>query len=125
MTPKTLRRPRPDPQAQALGVSDELDAPPHLAPATKEWWRRIAKSYDLEPHHLAILTAAGEAWDRLQQARQSIENDGAIYKDRFGQPRKSPAVDIERDSRMAFARLIRELGLDANDPDETRPPRRP
>ena len=48
--------------------------------------------------------------------------DGLTYLDRFGVPRGAAEVAIERDSRLAFARLIRELDLDqAGDPD--RPPR--
>ena len=38
-------------------------------------------------------------------------------------PRSRPEIAIERDSRVAFARLIRELDLDTNSPAESsRPP---
>jgi hypothetical protein len=75
----------------------------------------------LESHHLRLLVLAGEAWDRGQQARAAIAEHGPVYTDRFGQPTVRPEISIERDSRIAFARLLRELALDVSVPD-SRPP---
>src|SRR3954447_1015673 len=44
------------------------------------------------------------------------------YLDRFKQPRGRPEIAIERDSRLRFARLLRELALDVSDPDDFRSP---
>lgn len=88
-------------------------APAHLADGTRAWWRSAVETYELAPHHERLLTLAGEAWDRAQQAREVIEREGPYYADRFGQPRAHPALAVERDSRLAFARLVRELDLDA------------
>ena len=41
---------------------------------------------------------------------------GTTFIDRFGQPRARPEIAIERDSTIAFARLTRELDLDAGSP---------
>lgn len=68
--------------------------------------------YELEPQHLRLLRLACEAWDRAEQARKVLRRRGLTYRDRFDQPRARPEVAIERDSRMAFARLLRELDLD-------------
>jgi hypothetical protein len=54
-----------------------------------------------------------EARDRQQQAREAVAEYGAVYEDRFGQPRARPEVGMERDCRLAFARLLRELNLDS------------
>lgn len=79
--------------------------------------------YELEDHHIRLLTLAGEAWDRGQQARTAIERHGLTYLDRFGAPRKRPEVSVEAESRIAFARLLRELDLDVDAPTpEVRPP---
>lgn len=96
-------------------------APRHLRPATKRWWRDVLDEYDLEAHDIRLLTLAGEAWDRGQQAREIVDRDGMTFTDRFGQPKARPEVAIERDSRIGFARLLRELSLDIGEPD-SRPP---
>jgi len=101
---------------------DDLSPPSHLAKATQRWWLEVTKTYDLGSHHVKLLTLAAEAWDRAQQARKAIAADGAYSPDRFGQPRAHPALAVERDSRLAFARLIRELNLDDDHAPDSRPP---
>lgn len=101
-------------------------APKHLKAATADWWESVCACYELEQHHLRLLTLAAESWDRCQQARESLAEHGVVYEDRFGQPRARPEVAIERDARTGFARLLRELSLDVEAPPEaSRPPRRP
>lgn len=100
-----------------------LAAPKHLSEDVATWWRQVNREFELEPHHLRLLTLAAEAWDRCQQARFVIAQNGLTYEDRFGAPRARPEVAVERDSRLAFARLLRELDLDAVPPPEAlRPP---
>jgi phage terminase small subunit len=70
-------------------------------------------AFELDEHHLRLLTLACEAWDRAVQSRELIARHGLTYQDRFGCPKARPEVAIERDSRIAFARLLREIGLDA------------
>jgi hypothetical protein len=70
-----------------------------------------------------LLTLAGESWDRGQQAREIVDRDGMTFDDRFGQPKPRPEIAIERDSRIGFARLLRELALDIDAPAEVRPRR--
>jgi phage terminase small subunit len=86
--------------------------------------RSVTTDFDLDPHHIQLLTLAAEAWDRGQQAREIIDSDGMTYTDRFGRPKPRPEVAIERDSRTSFARLLRELALDGVDgPEAPRAPR--
>ena len=97
-----------------------MKAPQHLAPGTRAWFSSVASTYVLEEHHLRLLQLAAEAWDRCQQAREAITRDGLIM---LTTGKAHPAVAIERDSRLAFARLIRELDLDAEPPASwSRPP---
>ena len=96
--------------------------PPHLTAATRRWWSGVVADFVLDPHHLRLLTLAGGAWDRGEQARKALAKNGLTFLDRFGQPRARPEVAIERDSRIAFARLLRELALDVGPPAEYRPP---
>jgi P27 family predicted phage terminase small subunit len=97
-------------------------APAHLQPATAAWWRSVQRDYVLEPHHQKLLTLAAESWDRCTQAREAIAKDGLTVSTKDGGVKAHPAVGIERDSRLAFARLIRELDLDVDTPVETRRP---
>lgn len=99
--------------------------PAHLRPETAAWWASVVADYVLDPHHVRLLTLAAEAWDRATQAREALAEHGITYEDRFGQPRSRPEVAIERDSRIAFARLLRELSLDLEPPSSPRPPTRP
>ena len=96
--------------------------PAHLKPATALWWAATEAAYTLEDHHLKLLTLAAEAWDRAGGARAAIEKHGCVFADRWRQPKARPEVKIENDSRIAFARLLRDLDLDAEPP---RDPRRP
>jgi phage terminase small subunit len=90
----------------------ELPAPPaHLTPETQAWWRAIVADYDLEPHHLKLLEAASDAWDRMIAARELLLAEGLISVSNNG-TKAHPCISIERDSRAAFARLVRELDLD-------------
>jgi P27 family predicted phage terminase small subunit len=98
-------------------------APAHLSEAMQTWWRQVMADYALEAHHLRLLEAAADAWDRMTQARDVLREEGLTVLGANG-VKKHPAADVERDSRLAFARLLRELDLDAEPPPE-RPQWRP
>jgi len=99
--------------------------PGHLSKQSKEWFSWVVSEFELEPHHIRLLTLAAEAWDRSQQARRRLRKHGLTFTDRFGAPRARPEIAIERDSRLAFARLLRELDLDIEPPGlPGRPPGR-
>jgi phage terminase small subunit len=107
-----------------LKARQKMPKPPkELRPETKRWWRGVVADYELEPHHLRLLTMAGGAWDRSQQAGEEIARSGAFVSDRYGCLKASPAIAVERDSKILFARLLRELALDVEPPpDSSRPP---
>lgn len=86
--------------------------PDHLSSTMHDWWNSATGKYQLDDHHLKLLQAACEAWDRMSEARQEVKASGLTYVDGKGQRRPNPAVNIERDARTAFARLVRDLGLD-------------
>jgi phage terminase small subunit len=87
-------------------------APNHLQPTTSEWWTAVVKEFDLAPHQLRILQVAAEAWDRKEEARKVLAREGLSYVDAKGMHRARPEVAVERDSRAAYLRAMRELALD-------------
>jgi hypothetical protein len=103
-------------------MTDKYKVPAHIRADTRRWIRGILEDFDLEPHHFRILVKTAEAWDRSEQAREALV-DGLTVVDRYGTPKAHPCVAIERDSRTAFFRGLRELALDIDAPSDT--PRAP
>jgi len=99
----------------------QIKAPKHLRAATRAWWSQVVRDFALEPHHELLLTAAAECLDRIAQAREAVEAEGLFPQNGRGR-RMHPAVLLERDQKILFARLLRELNLDASVPDAPRPP---
>jgi phage terminase small subunit len=94
--------------------------PTNLRPATRKWFKSVLEDFSLEGHHIRLLTLAAEAWDQAQTAREVLDRDGQTFTDRFGQPKERPEIGILNAARIAFARLIRELGLDVDTPEAPR-----
>ena len=100
----------------------EFKPPAHLTAEMRAWVAATAAEYDLEAHHIRLLILAAETYDQAERARKRLVKEGEYVEDRFGQLRQHPAVPVLRDARAAFARLVREIGLDDSDAS-TRPPR--
>ena len=84
-----------------------------LRGAGRALWREITTGYDLEPHHLTLLDAACSAAARMDAARSAIAEHGLTFVDDKGGIHPRPEVAIERDSRLALVRCLRELSLDS------------
>jgi P27 family predicted phage terminase small subunit len=116
MTKLALIHPAPDPKRPP-------SPPRYLRAATRRWFSTVVNLYTLEDHHIRLLTLACSAWDRAEQAREALAEHGLTCTDRYGTAKARPEVQIERDSRLAFARMLRELDLDADvTPEPSRPP---
>jgi len=96
-------------------------APAHLSKAARKWWSGVMADYLIEDHMIPTVTCAAQAFDRMEQARVILVKDGLTVDCRDGK-KTHPAVGIERDSRLAYLRAVRELCL-SDAPDETRVPR--
>ena len=92
------------------------DAPEHLSDASAIFWSKIAEAFVLEPHECVLLRLTCEAMDRAEAAREVLAEKGPVYLDRFECPHPRPEVAIERDSRLAVARLLKQLGIAAEPP---------
>jgi phage terminase small subunit len=66
-----------------------IEKPPkHLRPATKEWFSGVLAEYQLEPHHIRLLTLAAESWDRCCESREALAAHGLTFTDRIA-PRET------------------------------------
>jgi phage terminase small subunit len=97
-------------------------APNHLKPGTRRWWRDVLETWELEAHHLMLLTLAATAWDRAVEARAQIKAHGLGSPTAAGGMKLSPFVRVEESAMLTFARLLRELDLDVAPPAEARRP---
>ena len=93
-----------------------------LSVAMKTFYRQIVRKYRLEEHHKRLLFVACQAHSRMEQAQDILAADGLTGSDR-GAVRPHPCVQVEIQSRVAFMRAVRELGLQSDVPDDARPPR--
>jgi len=100
----------------------KIDIPQHLREETRNWYRTINEQFVLESHHRRLLQLACEAWDRGREARDILEKDGLTVTNKHGDVKPHAAIGIEQTSRIQFARLMRELNLDLQPPEESRMP---
>ena len=98
-------------------MTPKLPSPPrHLQPKTRKWWKSIILEYELDGSALKLLTLAAECWDRSEQCRGIVEKEGPVFIGADGSPRKHPAINIELDAKINFARLVKQLGLPSEEP---------
>jgi P27 family predicted phage terminase small subunit len=121
-----LRAPPRDQPAKKSGrcravTSAKPRAPRGLSARARGFWSAVRLLYRLEDSDFALLEAACRQLDRADEARKAIEEHGVMVRDRFGQLKPSPAVEVERQAHLAFARLSRELGLGADVADSRIP----
>ena len=48
--------------------------PRHLKPATKRWFGHVTENYELEQHHIRLLTLAAQAWDRAERLQDELDH---------------------------------------------------
>jgi P27 family predicted phage terminase small subunit len=81
-------------------MTQNPETPSHFAPETADWWRAVLDEFALEPHHRRLLRLACEAWDRCQQARETLDRDGLTTETESGGLKAHPCIGIERDARF-------------------------
>jgi P27 family predicted phage terminase small subunit len=96
-------------------------APKHLRKETRVWFDSVIAEYELDASGVKLLTKCCEAFDRSEQAREILLAEGLTFLDSKGSPRAHPANAIERDSRIAFVRLLRDLDISDSTPGDGRP----
>jgi P27 family predicted phage terminase small subunit len=95
-----------------VGDDYQVEAPPppppaHLSEDTKVWWNEVCAEFVLRSHHLKILEAAADAWDRMVEARAILRREGLAVSTSDDGLKLHPAFVAERDSRAEFLRAVR------------------
>lgn len=104
-------------------MSETRPAPPKgLRPATRRWFNQVVARWELEPHHVRLLSLAARSWDEAEAAAKLIRIEGLIVTQPSGAKRPHPAARVGNEARALFARMIRELDLDLEPPAEVRRP---
>lgn len=88
-----------------------MEAPTHLSERSRELWHQLTTDSRWRPPRSKWSGLALEALDRCEEARSILARDGLTSRGRYGQVLAHPAVAIERDSRLAAARLFKQLAL--------------
>ena len=87
--------------------------PRHLDAIERRLWSQILLENELDGSAaLSLLRAAMESHGRARTCREQIDREGAVYRDRFEQPKSHPLLSTERDARAAFLTAMRALNLD-------------
>ena len=95
----------------------------HLSPCARKKVKQIEKLWQLQCHQETLLIKYGETMDEERESRRIINEEGLTIRDRFGQLRPHPCVKISNDAKILMARLLRELNLSIEVPEEPRIPR--
>ena len=93
------------------------DKPPkHLSPEAKRIWKQMNGTWVFEPDSLLVLRVGLEAFDRLQDARVTLDAEGLTVtnKTAAGESKtlKHPALEAEKNARSGFLQAMRLLGLE-------------
>lgn len=102
--------------------SKRPNAPAHLSPDSRKFWRWAVREFVLEEHDLKLLRLACENLDAADAARRQLEAEGRTFLDARGKPRNHPCVAQHRDCSIVAARILRELRL-SDAAADARPPR--
>jgi phage terminase small subunit len=88
--------------------------PSHLSRPARRRWQEIVETWELDADGLMLLEVALGAWDRLREARLLIASskEGIVLTDPSGRQRAHPALQVEKEARLAFLKAWRQLGLE-------------
>lgn len=106
-----------------MGRKSRVVRPPGcLKGPGKKFWDKVLSEYEItEAHDLERLFYGCTCINEISMAEKIVSTEGAFIKDRFDQVREHPGMKTIRDNKLLFVKIIRELGLDLERPQESRP----
>lgn len=106
-----------------MAITKAPDPPESLSKESKTAWKTLLEEWELDLAAQMTLRVALEAWDRLQEARRAIDDEGPYYETETGFKREHPALKIEKEARSGFLMAWRMLNLGIEEPGQIgRPP---
>ena len=88
-------------------------APKHLKADGRTVWRKIVAAWDLDDCTLIILKIACEAYDRLQNARRTVDKEGlTVITGDNNFIREHPALKVEKEAGSRFLQAWRMLDIE-------------
>ncbi len=88
-------------------------APKDLSRVARRLWQSLRDEYDIQDiAGLTLLADACRFFQRREEARLIIANEGQTVKNRFGETVAHPSVRIERDAAASMVRSLKALNLD-------------
>jgi P27 family predicted phage terminase small subunit len=89
--------------------------PDSLSGESQALWLAVVSGWALDRPGELVLLSACEALDRMRQCQATLKAEGLTTEDRFGQTRAHPLLAVERDSRNAVLKSLKQLGLKVED----------
>ena len=88
--------------------------PKALSREAKAIWRKLVDEYDMadDTAALLLLRSAMESYDRVQEVRAILAEEGLTVSGTAGTTKAHPATTVERDARSAMVTALRALNLD-------------
>ena len=94
-----------------------------LGKVGQKFRRNILKERQFdETHDFRRLDLACGCLDIIKECREKVETEGLFILDRFQVLKEHPAIKVEREQKIIFCRIIRELNLDLP-AEDSRPPK--
>lgn len=92
-----------------------INVPDSLADAGAKLFREVASKYTLRPDEIRVLLDACSEADLVDELAAAMDGQPKLVKGSQGQLVINPLISEQRQHRMAFASLMKQLKL----PDET------
>lgn len=87
-------------------------APEYLTASSRELYEHICSTGTYDASARILVAQFLYQRDVAANAREHIEKEGRVFKDRWNQPRQYPYVEIERQATREMGRLFHLLGWD-------------
>ena len=111
-----------------LKLRPDPEPPPHLSGPARATWTGIVRDYAMHGDvvGLGLLETALTAWDRSEEARETIAKEGLQVKDRYGNWKPHPLLRTQAAFMHEFRSALKQLRFDVEPirPGPGRPPGR-